>query len=220
MARANKITHFFTKVVGVTHQNSNRKTRQKIIKNCARLEPLVLDHEENNQHDPNAIRVLRRNGEQIGYLDANLAKQIVSQVKQGFGFDAFIVDLTGGEPTKPTRGVNVVIIVAPAGTGPSEIGNYWQRLTASGELEEYAPFEDLRDAREMSGDLQASAASSSPFEQFQDVPKIIETRPKPKKPGCASTVIGCFVLLFLVACLGGCVVGVISIVFPEAAKIK
>jgi hypothetical protein len=212
MANPSEPTHFFTRVVGVTHRNSDRKSRQKIIKKCNRLDPLLLDTEEDNPHDPNAIRVLRQNGEQIGYLDAALAKQLASRIKQGYRFDAFIADLTGGVDAKPTTGVNVVIIVAPPGASVRRVRSYWESLRASKELDDYAPFEDLQDAFDRAGKPHQSKEpeSDSPFEDLQETPEIIRTPRQSEKPGCRKIIVGCviFLLLFLVcACLVGCVAG-------------
>ena len=47
MAKA-KVKHFFTKVVGVTHRNSDGSSRQTIIGQCAPGEQLQLHHDEKN----------------------------------------------------------------------------------------------------------------------------------------------------------------------------
>jgi HIRAN domain len=206
MASPDQVAHFFTKVVGVTHQNRDRSKRQNIIAKCSRLEPLVLDHEENNRYDPNAIRVLRQDGEQIGFLDAGLAKQLVSQSKKGFRFDAFIVDLTGGEPDKPTLGVNLVIIVAPPNASVDEVRAFWESLKASGSLDEYAPFEELRDAFERAGTKPTPQSVESPFAGFQDEHEIIQTTRKRGKKSSGGLLLGCLFLLFLLI-LGSCLTG-------------
>jgi hypothetical protein len=201
MANTSEPTHFFTRVVGVTHRNSDRKSRQKIIKKCNRLDPLLLDTEEDNPHGPNAIRVLRQNGEQIGYLDAALAKQLASRIKQGYRFDAFIVDLTGGVDAKPTTGVNVVIIVAPPAASVGQVRRYWETLQASKDLDDYAPFEDLRDAFERYG------KGNQSNEPAIETPTI--THPKRESKGRSgqrmSGCIALLLLLFVCACLVGCV---------------
>ena len=65
--------------------------------NVRLFETLDLDHEEDNLHDPNAVRVLRRTGEQLGYLRSELAAEIVSKSNHGYRFVVFIKDLTGNE---------------------------------------------------------------------------------------------------------------------------
>jgi HIRAN domain len=61
------------------------------------LETLELDHEDDNPHDPNAVRVSRKTGEQLGYLRAELAAEIVSKSEHGYQFVVFITDITGDE---------------------------------------------------------------------------------------------------------------------------
>jgi hypothetical protein len=60
--------HFYAKVVGVTYSNDDGSDRQTIIGACLSFENVILEHEENNPHDPNAIMVRRQDGDQIGYL--------------------------------------------------------------------------------------------------------------------------------------------------------
>ena len=107
-----KITHLFTKLVGVSHRNRDGSSRQRTISECQSFERLVLDHEEDNTHDSNAVRVLRSNGSQIGYLKAELAQAIVALVKRGHRFAVFLVQVTGG--SNRVQGANLLIIGAPA----------------------------------------------------------------------------------------------------------
>ncbi len=77
MARSqdSKVRHFHTKIVGVTHKNADGSNRQKIIRKCGVFETLVFDHEEDNPHDANAVRVCRQNGQQLGYLNSGRMKR-------------------------------------------------------------------------------------------------------------------------------------------------
>jgi hypothetical protein len=79
MAADKRCTHFFSKVVGVTHRNADGSSCQAIIKRCRLLEKLDLNHEDDNPADPNAARVCRENGEQIGYLREELAEEVVDR---------------------------------------------------------------------------------------------------------------------------------------------
>ena len=66
-----------TKIVGVSKDNSDGSSRQKIIKEEVAeddLLGLVLDPE--NKFDPNAIKVLSKNGNQIGYLSKDIAERM------------------------------------------------------------------------------------------------------------------------------------------------
>jgi len=60
------LEHFFGHVAGESHRNADGSDRQSIIPRCRVGDLLVLEHEPDNPHDVNAIRVLRQNGEQIG----------------------------------------------------------------------------------------------------------------------------------------------------------
>src|SRR5215470_3215511 len=99
MGRAEQrpVRHFHTKIAGVTHRNRDGSDRQELIRECQVFEPLDLEHEAVNPHDPNAVRVLRKTGEQLGYLRAELAADIVSKSKCGYRFEVFITDISGDE---------------------------------------------------------------------------------------------------------------------------
>jgi len=91
-------------------------------------EQLVLDTEEDNPVDPNAVRVLRGNGEQLGYLPAYLAKEVAEGNQAGRRYAVFICDLTGGTKTKPARGANLFILVSEPNVSDSEAQKYLESL--------------------------------------------------------------------------------------------
>ncbi len=130
MARSagSSVRHFHTKIVGVTHKNADGSDRQKLIAQCQRLETLTLDHEENNAHDPNAVRVCRGNGKQLGYLSAELAEEIVRKNAKGFRFAAIIKDITGEKRKGKSLGVNLLIVQADPKTDDRQVKKYLSQL--------------------------------------------------------------------------------------------
>ena len=58
---------FFEKVHGITHKNEDGSSRQDIIRQCWVGEELVLVPEPTNRYDPNAVKICRKNGQQLGY---------------------------------------------------------------------------------------------------------------------------------------------------------
>ena len=77
-------TSFFTKVAGVTFNNtgSNTENRQRIIAELLRkgsLEEnagLDLVREPENPYDPNAIAVIAPDGRQVGFLPQDVAQTV------------------------------------------------------------------------------------------------------------------------------------------------
>jgi len=99
---------FFTTVAGVTHEG-----RQKIIARCVVGEALSLLRDPDNRFDRGAIRVLRLNGEQIGFIPAHVSRGgdssgLASQMDRGGKYWCRIKDLTGGAGM--SLGVNSEII--------------------------------------------------------------------------------------------------------------
>jgi hypothetical protein len=58
---------FFAKVHGVSFKNDDGSSRQKIISRCKVGEELEIIPEPTNRHDHGAMKVCRKNGEQLGY---------------------------------------------------------------------------------------------------------------------------------------------------------
>ena len=61
-----------SRLAGVSFTNSDGSARQTIIARCQPKELLRLEREPGNAFDNRAVRVLRLNGEQLGYLPADL----------------------------------------------------------------------------------------------------------------------------------------------------
>jgi hypothetical protein len=99
---------FFTKVAGVTFEG-----RQRIVARCSVGERLTLIRDPRNRHDPGAIKVLRSNGEQLGFIPSDVSRGgdpsgLAFQMDRGDRFQCRIKDLTGGDGYN--LGVNIEII--------------------------------------------------------------------------------------------------------------
>jgi hypothetical protein len=88
------VTYFYAEVAGVAYDD-----RQAAIAKLSALETLDLVPEPDNPHDPNAIKVCRRTGEQIGCLKRNRARQLVEKLQLGHRCFAFVKRVSGGRPT-------------------------------------------------------------------------------------------------------------------------
>src|SRR5271165_3595669 len=60
---------FFTKVAGVTFEG-----RQRVVARCSVGERLVLVRDPGNRFDKGAIKVMRLNGEQLGFVPADVSR--------------------------------------------------------------------------------------------------------------------------------------------------
>jgi HIRAN domain-containing protein len=99
---------FRSAVAGESFRNDDGSSRQEILRRCRIGEEILLVPEPDSPHDSVAVKVQRRNGEQIGYLprDHHLAGEI------GDGRVSAVLDhATGGGPGKPMRGAVLQILV-------------------------------------------------------------------------------------------------------------
>jgi len=93
---------FFTTVAGVSHEG-----RQRIVKRCSIGERLILVPDPNNRFDKGAIKVMRSNGEQLGFIPAHVSRGgdssgLAFQMDHwGTEYRCRIKDITGGGPGKP-----------------------------------------------------------------------------------------------------------------------
>lgn len=87
MAKIIKIPSVFlydTKVVGVSMQNADGSSRQEIIKSeVEENDKLKLEAEPDNVYDSNAIKVLSKKGNQIGYLNKEMAEKVKPALDHG-----------------------------------------------------------------------------------------------------------------------------------------
>jgi hypothetical protein len=125
------IQHFFTKVVGVTYKNHDGTSRQSIISKCHKLETLDLKIEDDNPVDPNAIMVCKLSGEQIGHLNAKLAREVALNSRKGYQYSTHITAITGGDKDHPTQGCNLLITVAKPGVSDQQVIDYFNRIIAN-----------------------------------------------------------------------------------------
>jgi len=99
---------FFTKVAGVTFEG-----RQRIVARCSAGERLMLVRDPDNHHGAGgAIKVMRLNGEQLGFIPTHVSRGgdssgLAFRMDQGEKFQCRIKNLTGGG--EKTRGVNIEI---------------------------------------------------------------------------------------------------------------
>jgi len=117
------LDHFFGQVAGESHRNDDGSDRQAIFPRCRVGELLVLEHEPDNPHDINAIRVLRQTGEQIGYLEREFAGEVVSRTAKGRHYHAIVAGI--GQPLRSRfYGVALLIVVEDHGASDAEVVAY------------------------------------------------------------------------------------------------
>ncbi len=115
-----RIRHFFTKVVGVTQNNADGTWRQMVVGECQPGEPLRLVADPGNAYDENAIKVLRKSGEQIGYLSKELAEELSAKILEGCMYVAAVARIT--EPLHGGwHGCNLLIFEADSSVSAAEL---------------------------------------------------------------------------------------------------
>ncbi|HEY4310548.1 MAG TPA: HIRAN domain-containing protein [Pirellulales bacterium] len=107
-------TAFVSSVAGVSFKNSNNTRRQRIVRESHLGEAVLLEHEDGNRHDANAIRVLRANGEQLGYLPREDAAMVMSfrSPARGCDYSATIVDSGLTESEDAIRWIKLFVVLA------------------------------------------------------------------------------------------------------------
>lgn len=106
-SKAVVLNDFHTKVVGVTFKNDNGTDRQTIIKNCKVGDDVVFRPAPSAKF-PHAVAIFNSRGEQLGYVNDDLAKELTSKYPNN-PMSVKIASLTGGD--KDTLGCNLHIII-------------------------------------------------------------------------------------------------------------
>lgn len=83
-------------VVGAIHLNKDGSNRLFEIALCAPGEPVALQPEPSNRHDPSAVAVISTRGIPIGYLSAERCGWIGSRIRLGEELRAVFQDAVKG----------------------------------------------------------------------------------------------------------------------------
>lgn len=91
---------FHSKVAGATYENEDGSGRQEILQKCQEGEELILKPSP-NEYDDNAVKALRENGEQLGWLKRDIAEEMFNWLTQKdddhiYDYKCEIKNLTGG----------------------------------------------------------------------------------------------------------------------------
>jgi hypothetical protein len=98
---------FHSKIAGVTHGQGGVNPQQ-LLKRC-RSGQLELIRDPRNKYDKNAIKVCLPTGEQLGWINRELTKELSELIDNGTRVSAEISEVTGGTLFKPERGCNIII---------------------------------------------------------------------------------------------------------------
>ena len=98
---------FFTKIAGVTFEG-----RQRMIPQCSEGESLRLVRDPTNRYDRGAIKVMRLNGEQLGFIPSDVSRAddpsgLAYRMDHGSRYECKIKNKTGGG--EKWLGVNIEI---------------------------------------------------------------------------------------------------------------
>ena len=107
---------FCKHVVGINLKNPDGKSRQDIINCCHKTEELVLIPEPDNHHDPGAVKVCRKDGEQIGYLPADSGR-MAHDLDKGWTFRTTVDDIYPFDEDSRKHGVRLRLEVLTRGNG-------------------------------------------------------------------------------------------------------
>ena len=93
------VPSFVTRILALRHAGVEEDDGGANIHQCTVGESLVLHHDP-NPYDENAVKVLRANGQEVGYLVKDVAVQLAPRLAQGDKIAASVVNIS--EPTDTT----------------------------------------------------------------------------------------------------------------------
>ncbi|MGA2062460.1 MAG: HIRAN domain-containing protein [Thermoguttaceae bacterium] len=108
----NYINHRSVNLAGVSHNNRDGTNRQQIIRRCSAGELLRLKAEDDNPVYPNAVAVIRLNGEQLGYLHSEEAEEVRKGSQEGWLYAAIINKILDDGVKGHYLGVGLILVYA------------------------------------------------------------------------------------------------------------
>jgi hypothetical protein len=94
-----------------------------LVGNCQPGEPLRFVADPGNRYDENAIKVMRSNGEQLGYLKKELAEELITKTLEGYSYVVAVASIT--EPLHGGwHGCNILILEADPQTSIEALEEY------------------------------------------------------------------------------------------------
>ena len=107
---------FYTKIVGVTFDNSTGESRQALIEELSQKQQppfyVELTHQPDNPYDNKAVAVHDPEGRQLGFLSKAAGNQIYRLLSKGIPVYATATQITGGRGY--FYGINLQISYAKA----------------------------------------------------------------------------------------------------------
>jgi HIRAN domain len=76
--------------------------------------PVLLRRDPGNPHDPNAIAVDGRDGEQLGWIPRELAAELAGELDAGRPWSAVVLREQRASPRDPRTGITILLAAAPA----------------------------------------------------------------------------------------------------------
>ena len=121
LERKTYVNHRSANLAGVSYNNRDGTNRQKIISRCSAGELLRLKVEDDNPVDPNAVAVIRLNGEQLGYLHSEDAAEVRKGSQEGWLYAAVINKILNDSVKGHFLGVGLTLVYALSTADPDVI---------------------------------------------------------------------------------------------------
>jgi hypothetical protein len=103
---------FYTKLVGVTHQNWDRTSRQTAIQNLVEAQPLYLQPE--SLQGQNSILMVNANGRGVGHLEDLTAEEISKSLRDGREWHAHVRSVRHTEGTQNYEIIVMMLLMITA----------------------------------------------------------------------------------------------------------
>ena len=114
---------FYKHVLEINLKNQDGTNRQEIIRCCNRGEELLLVLEPDNPHDSDAVKVCRKNGQQIGYLPTDNGR-MARDLATGWTFRTTVDDIYPFEENPQNHGIRLRMeVLAVSQNRPRESRN-------------------------------------------------------------------------------------------------
>ncbi len=84
--------HAIVSIAGISFANTDGRARREVLEECENGELLFLEPDPMNEYDENAVKVVRQNGDQLGFVPASLSPEVYELAEKGYGPNAILID--------------------------------------------------------------------------------------------------------------------------------
>jgi len=135
--------HAIVNIAGIAFENTDGRARREVLRECDEGELLALVPDPENEHDDNAVKICRQNGDQLGFVPACLSHEIYDLADEGYGPNAILINKEMDDTNQPKHGEIAIFFFLGGSISKEKCNKYIQEVFDKAEID-YQTFAAFR----------------------------------------------------------------------------